>query len=79
MCLKVKWLVVTRNTPVERPVFHLLVMEEIGKLWTPGDCEADVEQEQEKRNIEGHVGGGDGGGDGGGGCGVLLVAQVMVN
>ena len=56
MCLKVKWLVVMGNTPVERPVFLLLLMEEIGKLLTPGDGEADVEQEQEETDIEAHGG-----------------------
>ena len=74
MCLKVKWVVVTGNTPVQRPVFLLLIMEEIRKLPTPGDSEADVEQEQEETDIEGH-----GGGVGGGGVEVLLAGQVMVD
>ena len=57
---------VTREAPVERPVLLPLLLEETGKLLTPGDCGAGVEQEEEERNTESHVV-------------VWLAGQVMAN
>ena len=57
---------VTGKTPVERPVLLPLLSEETGKLLTPGDCGAGVEQEEEERNTESHVV-------------VWLAGQVMAN
>ena len=59
---------VTREAPVDWPVFHpfVIVGEETCELLTPGDGEADVEEEEEEGNIEGHPG-------------VLLAGQVMAD
>ena len=65
-CLQMKWLVMSGKAPVERPVLLPLLVEETGKLLTPGDCGAGVEQEEEERNTESHVG-------------VWLAGQVMAN